>query len=62
MRLPSVAAALAWTPYGGEVLCVDVGRMPRAGDLTLTGSLGDVMEGVGQRGRRSRSCDPRRLP
>ena len=40
MRLPGVAVALGWTPYGGDVLCVEVGRMRRAGDLTLTGSPG----------------------
>lgn len=44
MRLPGVAIALGWTPYGGDVLFVEVGRMPGAGDLTLTGSLGDVMK------------------
>ena len=44
MRLPGVAVALGWTPYGGDVLFVEVGRMPGAGELTLTGSLGDVMK------------------
>ena len=44
VRLPGVAVALAWTPYGGDVVFVEVGRMPGAGGLTLTGSLGDVMK------------------
>ena len=30
--------------YGGDVLFVEVCRMPGAGELTLTGSLGDVMK------------------
>ena len=44
MRRPGVAIALGWTPYGGDVLFIEVGRMPGAGGLTLTGSLGDVMK------------------
>ena len=44
LRLPRVAVALGWTPYGGDALFVEVGRMSGAGDLTLTGSLGDVMK------------------
>ncbi len=44
VRAPGVAVALGWTPYGGDVLFVEVGRMPGAGDLTLTGSLGDLMK------------------
>ena len=43
VRLPDVAGALRWTPYGGDGLFVEVGRMPGAGGLTLTGSLGDMM-------------------
>ena len=49
MRLPGVAVALGRTPYGGDVLCVDVGGMRRAGDLTLTGVAGRRDAGVGQR-------------
>ena len=41
---PGVAIGLAWTPVGGEVLFVEVSRMPGAGTLTLTGQLGDVMK------------------
>ena len=55
MRLPGVAVALRWTPYVGDVLCVEVGGMRRAGDLTLTGSLCDVMHESVRDGRRSRS-------
>ena len=44
VRRPGVAVALGWTPYGGDVLFIEVGRMPGAGELTLTGSLGDVMK------------------
>ena len=38
------AMGLAWTQTGGEVLSVEVTVMPGAGDLTLTGQLGDVMK------------------
>jgi len=39
-----IATGLAWTPVGGEVLYVEVTRMPGKGQLLLTGSLGDVMK------------------
>jgi ATP-dependent Lon protease len=39
-----IATGLAWTPVGGEVLFVEVTRMPGKGALLLTGSLGDVMK------------------
>ena len=38
-----VATGLAWTPVGGELLPVEVTRMPGRGKLILTGQLGDVM-------------------
>lgn len=38
-----VATGLAWTPSGGEVLSIEVMRIPGRGDLILTGQLGDVM-------------------
>jgi len=42
---PGVAVALAWTPYGGDVLFVESTRLPQGkGDFTLTGQLGDVMQ------------------
>jgi ATP-dependent Lon protease len=39
---PGVAAGLAWTEAGGEVLYIEAVLLPE-GDLTLTGQLGDVM-------------------
>ena len=39
-----VAAGLAWTPVGGEVLYVEALRMPGKGQLILSGQLGDVMK------------------
>jgi len=39
-----IALALAWTPWGGEVLFIEATRMPGRGRLMLTGSLGDVMK------------------
>lgn len=39
-----VAAGLAWTPVGGEVLFVEGTLMPGKGDLKLTGQVGDVMK------------------
>ncbi|AAS95669.1 endopeptidase La [Nitratidesulfovibrio vulgaris] len=42
--LPGVALGLAWTPYGGEVLNVEVSPLKGKGKLILTGQLGDVMK------------------
>jgi ATP-dependent Lon protease len=39
-----VATGLAWTPYGGETLHIEVILMPGKGKLTLTGQLGSVMK------------------
>ncbi|MGC8578763.1 MAG: endopeptidase La [bacterium] len=39
-----VATGLAWTPYGGDVLYIEVTTMKGKGRLTLTGQLGDVMK------------------
>ncbi|MCL5411525.1 MAG: endopeptidase La [Patescibacteria group bacterium] len=39
-----VAAGLAWTESGGEVLSVEATLMPGKGNLILTGHLGDVMK------------------
>jgi ATP-dependent Lon protease len=39
-----VAIGLAWTPVGGDVLFIEASRMAGAGQLTLTGHLGDVMK------------------
>ncbi|MFN7976219.1 MAG: endopeptidase La [Acidobacteriota bacterium] len=42
--LPGVATGLAWTPFGGDILFVEVTRTPGRGGLLLTGQLGDVMK------------------
>jgi ATP-dependent Lon protease len=41
---PGVATGLAWTPTGGDILFIEVLRMPGQGNLKLTGQLGDVMK------------------
>jgi ATP-dependent Lon protease len=41
---PGVAAGLAWTPVGGEVLYVETVLIPESRDLTITGQLGEVMQ------------------
>jgi ATP-dependent Lon protease len=41
---PGVAAGLAWTPVGGDVLFVEATAMPGKGRLTITGQLGEVMK------------------
>ena len=41
---PGVVMGLSWTPAVGEVLFVEVRRMPGVGALTLTGHLADVMK------------------
>ena len=41
---PGVAVGLGWTRYGGDVVFIEAGRVPGAGGLVLTGSLGDVMK------------------
>ena len=48
---PGVAAGLAWTQTGGEILYVEASRMRSGSDggvgkghMTLTGQLGDVMK------------------
>ena len=38
-----VATGLAWTSVGGEVMSIEVNRMPGKGKLELTGHLGNVM-------------------
>ncbi|MFO8037765.1 MAG: endopeptidase La [Anaerolineales bacterium] len=42
--VPGVAAGLAWTSTGGEVLFVEASIMPGNKNFQLTGSLGDVMK------------------
>jgi len=44
-NLPSgVAAGLAWTTAGGDVLYVETALLPEGKGLTLTGQLGDIMQ------------------
>lgn len=38
------ATGLAWTPVGGELLHIEVVKMPGRGKLLLTGQLGNVMK------------------
>lgn len=39
-----VTTGLAWTEMGGELLNIEVTVLPGKGKLTITGSLGDVMQ------------------
>ena len=39
-----VTPGMAWTPYGGDILFIEVTLLPGKGKLTLTGSLGEVMK------------------
>ncbi len=39
-----VVTGLAWTESGGDILFVEAAKMPGRKDLSLTGSLGDVMQ------------------
>jgi ATP-dependent Lon protease len=39
-----VATGLAWTPFGGDTLFIEVNVVPGTGKTELTGSLGDVMK------------------
>ncbi|MBN1805816.1 MAG: endopeptidase La [Sedimentisphaerales bacterium] len=42
--IPGVATALAYTPFGGELLFIESASMPGQGKLQLTGQIGDVMK------------------
>jgi ATP-dependent Lon protease len=39
-----VVTGLAYTPYGGDILPVEVNHFPGSGRLVLTGKLGEVMK------------------
>jgi ATP-dependent Lon protease len=41
---PGIAAGLAWTPSGGDVLYIETTKMPGKGRVEITGQLGDVMK------------------
>lgn len=42
--IPGVAAGLAWTPYGGDVLFIEATKMPGSKGFQITGSIGNVMQ------------------
>ncbi|MFQ5638941.1 MAG: endopeptidase La [bacterium] len=42
--LVGTALGLAWTPYGGDILQIEVTVMQGKGNLSLTGKLGEVMQ------------------
>jgi ATP-dependent Lon protease len=44
ISVPGVAAGLAWTHTGGDLLFVEAAKMKGKHALTLTGQLGDVMK------------------
>ncbi len=39
-----VCTGLAWTPYGGEILVIEVATLPGKGKLIITGKLGETMQ------------------
>jgi ATP-dependent Lon protease len=41
---PGVATGLAWTPVGGDILFVEVSRMPGKGEILITGNVKNVMQ------------------
>ncbi len=41
---PGVAAGLAWTPTGGDILFIETTKMAGKGHVEITGQLGDVMK------------------
>jgi len=41
---PGVATGLAWTPAGGELIFIEVGKMPGKGNVVLTGNMKNIMQ------------------
>ncbi len=39
-----IAMGMAWTEVGGDILPIEVNKMPGRGNLTITGQLGEVMQ------------------
>mgnify|MGYP003965821199 CR=1 FL=1 len=44
ISIPGVAAGLAWTAYGGNVLIIEASSMAGSKGFQITGSLGNVMQ------------------
>ena len=44
VSIPGVAAGLAWTSYGGNVLFIEATKMAGSKGFQITGSLGNVMQ------------------
>jgi ATP-dependent Lon protease len=42
--MPGIVPGLAYTPFGGDVLFVEAGRMPGGRGFQVTGSIGNVMQ------------------
>ena len=42
--IPGVATAVAWTPFGGDVLFIEATKMPGDKGFQLTGQLGEIMQ------------------
>ena len=42
--IPGVAAGLAWTPFGGDIIFIEATKMPGSKGFQLTGSIGNVMQ------------------
>ena len=43
-NLVGITNGLAWTEFGGELLCIEVAISKGKGKITITGKLGDVMK------------------
>jgi ATP-dependent Lon protease len=41
---PGIVTGLVWTPVGGDIIFIEVTRMPGGKGFVLTGQLGDVMK------------------
>ncbi len=41
---PGVATGLGWTPAGGELMFIEVNRMPGKGNVVLTGNMKNIMQ------------------